>query len=106
LFNPKAHFKTYEWKFGDNEEASADEATIHHTYLDEGDYTVTLTIVDNSGGERVVSHDITVEPAGALAGDLDTDDDVDGMDLAGLSENLEQLDLIIFAEDFGRIRFP
>jgi len=104
--DPDGFVETYEWRFGDNEEASADEASIHHTYLDPGDYTVTLTIVDNSGGERVVSNDITVEPAGALPGDLDADDDVDGMDLAGLSEDLGQLDLVILAEDFGRIRFP
>ncbi len=97
---------SYEWRFGDNGEEDTSAPTIAHIYQDAGDYTVTLTVVDNDGGEYVVSHDITVDPAGPIPGDLDADDDVDGMDLAGLSGDIGQLDLVIFAEAFGRIQFP
>ena len=67
---------------------------------------MTLTVVENDGGEHGVSHVITVDPAGPIPGDLDADADVDGMDLAGLSGDVGQLDLVIFAEVFGRIHFP
>ena len=37
----------YLWDFGDGKGASGD--TVTHTYVDEGDYTIILTVVDNQG---------------------------------------------------------
>jgi len=43
------------------------------------------------------------QPVGSCRGDFDGDGDVDGADSVTLASNLDQLDLILFAAQFGRI---
>jgi PKD repeat protein len=57
---------TYSWDFGDGTSTQASSQTAHtiqHTYLEEGTYTVTLTVVDATGAvatdtSTVLVHDI------------------------------------------------
>jgi PKD repeat protein len=39
---------SYAWSFGDNE--TAEGASVSHTYADDGEYTVTLSVTDDDGG--------------------------------------------------------
>ncbi|TMK57372.1 MAG: PKD domain-containing protein [Actinobacteria bacterium] len=73
----------YRWDFGDGETGVTSSPTTTHVYGSEGDYTVTLTVVDDSGcstaqtytGQTVgcngstlaaVSHQVTVPPGEPL----------------------------------------
>ena len=83
------------WQFGTGEgdPETTTSSTIDHTYTRSGTYTVTLTAYDNSGGELIVTHDVTVtgevvdncpddpdkiEPGVCGCGVPDTDTDTDG----------------------------
>lgn len=48
----------YQWNFGDGAVASGNPAI--HTYLDTGNYVVTLTVVDGLGCEQVVEKDTAI----------------------------------------------
>ncbi|HUW56747.1 MAG TPA: PKD domain-containing protein [Planctomycetota bacterium] len=47
------------WDFGDGETASG--ATATHTYADDGEYTVTLTVNDGNGGSSIDALTVTVD---------------------------------------------
>ncbi|MEM7786327.1 MAG: PKD domain-containing protein [Bacteroidota bacterium] len=51
---------SYAWDFGDGQTASG--ARPSHTYAEAGDYEVTLTVTDDDGEQRDVTHTVTVEP--------------------------------------------
>lgn len=50
--------QSYAWTFGDG--ASATGATAAHTYGDDGDYTVSLTVTDDDGGTDTSSQSVNV----------------------------------------------
>ena len=50
---------SWEWSFGDGENAVGKEAS--HSYDDDGSYTVTLTVTDNDDLSGTASQEITVE---------------------------------------------
>jgi PKD repeat protein len=52
---------SYEWAFGDGRIASGDRVT--HTYSTAGDYTVILTVTDDSGAKATASKSISVSDA-------------------------------------------
>jgi len=54
---------SYEWDFGDGNKSSG--IKVNHTYANEGNYTVTLTVKDNDGGEGKISKLVIVNPEGA-----------------------------------------
>lgn len=56
--DPDGEVSSYNWEFGDGEEGSGSSAT--HTYAQEGDYTVTLTITDNGGKADDITQQVTV----------------------------------------------
>ncbi len=56
----------YIWKFGDGNAAITEASTIEHTFLEAGDYTVSLTVVDNDGLTGSISRSLRVEPPPAL----------------------------------------
>ena len=51
---------TYTWDFGDGSE-SVTGSTVEHLYLDDGDYTITLTVADEDGGTTTESFAVAVE---------------------------------------------
>ena len=68
--DPDGTITGYAWDFGDG--ATAAGVTASHTYAAEGSYTVTLTVVDNSGATGSTTKQVAVSappPAGALAQD-------------------------------------
>ena len=67
--DPDGTIASYAWDFGDG--ATGTGTTPVHTYASPGDYTVALTVKDNSGATDVVTHVVSVtQPAPtALASD-------------------------------------
>ncbi|QTN38406.1 fibronectin type III domain-containing protein [Cryomorphaceae bacterium] len=49
---------SYDWDFGDGDTGSG--ATVQHTYAGGGQYTVTLTVTDDCGGQDVTTQTIDV----------------------------------------------
>ncbi|MCB0081842.1 MAG: PKD domain-containing protein, partial [Caldilineaceae bacterium] len=68
----------YQWAFGDG--ATATGQTTSHTFTQTGDFTVTLTVVDDAGGQDAASTTITVAAAACQAGDVNCDGMVDAAD--------------------------
>jgi len=81
--DPDGSVASYHWDFGDGQTQVALSAKVAHVYASPGDYTVTLTVTDNSGcsatqtftGQTVscngsplaqVSHEVTVPPGESL----------------------------------------
>jgi PKD repeat protein len=48
--DPGADSHTIEWDFGDGKPVVEDTLTLEHIYVAVGDYTVTLTVMDDDGG--------------------------------------------------------
>ncbi|MCP4102615.1 MAG: hypothetical protein GY750_14515 [Lentisphaerae bacterium] len=57
--SPTTWVSLYDWSFGDGSENSSDE-TPEHLYLEKGDYSVFLTVYDESGCYDTVRHEITI----------------------------------------------
>ncbi len=51
---------TYSWDFGDGTTGSG--ASVSKTWTSQGDYTVTLTVSDEDGGETVQTRTVTIDP--------------------------------------------
>lgn len=56
---------SYEWDWTDDGtfETAKSVPTASHTYITEGEYTVTLRVTDEEGNTATTSEDVTVEPA-------------------------------------------
>ncbi|MGN6373823.1 MAG: PKD domain-containing protein [Solirubrobacteraceae bacterium] len=52
---------SYRWDFGDGHTASGTEVT--HTYEAAGEFTIKLTVTNDSGASNIVSHGLTVKEA-------------------------------------------
>ena len=59
-YDPDGMIKNYSWSFGDNSKAYG--KVVSHTYLDDGNYTVTLTVTDDQGA-FVFKQGVRWEPA-------------------------------------------
>ncbi|MCB9101309.1 MAG: PKD domain-containing protein, partial [Anaerolineales bacterium] len=61
---------TYLWDFGDGTPAANGPATVSHTYIDSGSYTVRLTVTDNDGASNTATVNVTINnlPPTANAG--------------------------------------
>jgi len=71
---------SYEWDFGDGTTGMG--MTIGHTYVQIGNYTVTLTVKDgkhNSDSTSIIIEVLIDTDGDAIADKFDTDDDGDGM---------------------------
>ncbi len=51
------------WDFGDGFQVGTPEATVAHTYAEPGEYSITLTAVDEQGNTNTVTHTVTVGAA-------------------------------------------
>ena len=56
--DPDGTIASYAWDFGDGTTSSSSKPT--HSYANEGDKTVTLTVTDDGGATSTVSHTVTV----------------------------------------------
>ena len=59
--DPEGPIASYDWDFGDGNTASGQ--TNSHTYLTDGQYTITLTVTDQDGLSGTSNQIITVDPA-------------------------------------------
>jgi len=57
-YDPDGTIVKYEWDFGDT--ATSTGIVTTHIYLDDGTYTITLKVIDNSGLSNTTSADISV----------------------------------------------
>ena len=70
---------TYEWDFGDGETGSGYK--LSHTYTTSGNYTVTLTITDDSGLSHTDTTTATVTSEENTTGDTSTDENTPGFEI-------------------------
>ena len=66
---------TYNWSFGDNtpSQTGVDLIAADHTYVSNGQYTVTLTVTDGDGGSVVQTGTVTVADAAPTIVSVDGD---------------------------------
>jgi len=57
--DPDGKIVSWEWDFGDG--AMGEGEFVDHAFTTPGDYTVILTVTDDSGGQAVTSRTVTVE---------------------------------------------
>lgn len=65
--DPDGVIESYEWDFGDDSTGSGE--TTSHSYESEGEYTVTLTVTDDSGASGTDSTTLSVSSAPEPPGD-------------------------------------
>ena len=58
-YDPDGEIVSYRWDFGDG--ATAEGPQVSHAYDEDGEYTVALTVVDDSGAESTVTKTVVVE---------------------------------------------
>ena len=71
---------TYSWDFGDGSEqlsVISDQLPVSHTYLDNGDYLVTLTVTDEDGASVSQTLDVTVNNVAPTIEDIIGETEVD-----------------------------
>jgi len=76
---------SYEWNFGDGNQTSTTTATITHVYTAEGNYTVSLVVIDKNGLSDSTSKVVPVSLTSGLIGDVNGDGTVDIFDLVIVS---------------------
>ncbi len=59
-YDPDGYIVEYIWDFGDGRTLTTSKAVVTHVYEEPGEYTVTLTVVDNDGLKASVSKSIEV----------------------------------------------
>lgn len=64
--DPDGSIVAYNWNFGDGGNAAG--ITAQHTYAAAGSYAVTLTVIDNSGGQANSQQTVTVSAGGGGGG--------------------------------------
>jgi PKD repeat protein len=69
----------YVWDFGDGNTTTTTDPIIYYVYTQDGNYTVTLTVIDVNGDNSTITKTITVT---VLIGDVNGDGKVDIMDIA------------------------
>jgi len=57
--DPDGNIVSWHWKFGDGSTGSGE--VVHHTYSNNGEYTVTLNVTDDSGGYDTDTCNVTVD---------------------------------------------
>ena len=97
---------TYTWNFGDGSEAITTPDTltpITHTYTDNGDYTVSLTVTDTSGATDSSTLDVTVNNTAPVITDITDDLIINEGDTASLNVSATDAgnDVLTYAWDFG-----
>ncbi len=66
---------TYEWEFGDGDETTTTDPVVEHTYNEESEYEVTLTVVDEDGTEDSTSEQIEIVDEANLVTSIEADDE-------------------------------
>jgi len=58
-YDPDGKIASWEWDFGDG--GTAEGEVVDHTFTTPGNYTVILTVTDDSGAQAVASRTVTVD---------------------------------------------
>ena len=74
--DPDGTITNYEWDFGDGNITNTTDPILTHSYICGGNYTVTLTVVDNVGATDTEIKNVIVN----IKGDLDCDGEVTSAD--------------------------
>jgi PKD repeat protein len=92
---------SYQWDFGDGSPVST-EATASHTYVDNGVYTATLTVTDDSTATTTASAAVTILNANpsADAGPDQTIDEGESIGFVGTASDPGTADELSYAWDF------
>ena len=59
-YDPDGIIVSYDWDFDDGTSFLTNSSSVTHSYVDDGNYTVTLTVTDDDGGTASASDTITV----------------------------------------------
>ncbi len=66
-YDPDGYIVSYFWNFGDGTSITSPDALANHVYLDDGVYTVTLTVLDNDGSTATATSSKTVSNRSPVA---------------------------------------
>ncbi|WP_169336372.1 NosD domain-containing protein [Archaeoglobus sulfaticallidus] len=72
-YDPDGFIVDYTWNFGDGNITTTNQPIITHVYSSSGNYTVTLTVIDNDGSTNSLSKLLVV----AVKGDFNDNNEVD-----------------------------
>ena len=92
---------TYSWNFGDGVTAIGENVT--HTFSDDGNYTVTLTVTDDDGATATSTLDVVVNNLAPVITSFTGDSEIDEGEVAsfGVIATDEGNDTLTYAWDFG-----
>ena len=92
---------TYNWDFGDGVTAIGENVT--HTFSDDGNYTVTLTVTDDDGATATSTLDVVVNNLAPVITSFTGDSEIDEGEVAsfGVTATDEGNDTLTYAWDFG-----
>jgi PKD repeat protein len=101
--DPGADTHTIAWDFGDVSPVVSGDLSPTHVYVDDGVYTVTLTVTDDDGGEGVDTLTVTVNNVAPSvdAGPDQTADEGDTVSFTGDFTDLGIMDTHTIEWDFG-----
>jgi len=94
----------YVWDFGDGTMETLTEPTASHTYEDNGEYTIVLTVEDGDGGSATATTTATIANVAPELGEVDlptTVDEGSSFDGFATGSDVSPADTLAYSWDFG-----
>ena len=98
-FDPDGTVTSFTWNFGDGNTASGN--TVVHQYTSGGEFTVTLTVIDNDGAQGSITAEMTVNGPPAAQLQCPATGSIRRGLLIDASQTADDTNGLVFSFDFG-----